>query len=100
MKIKILQNDPIGKTTKGRSVLIGLYTTTNELISNEADFELASTSELPTGRTKEIILNLTSKAGQTSICYLQIFDKMDDKDKLNPLFKEKVINKSLIERDF
>ena len=61
---------------------------------------LESTSELPTNRTKEIILNLTNKAGQTSICYLQIYDKKDDPDKLNPLVKEKVINKTLIETDF
>jgi len=100
IKVRILQKDPIGESIKGRSVLIGLYNASNELISNETDLELAATSELPTGRTKEIILNLTSKAGQTSFCYLQIFDKQDDKDKLNPLFKEKVINKSLIESDF
>ncbi len=100
IKVRILQKDPIGESIKSRSVLIGLYNASNELISSETDLELAATSELPTGRTKEIILNLTSKAGQISICYLQIFDKQDDKDKLNPLFKEKVINKSLIESDF
>lgn len=100
IKVRILQKDPIGESIKSRSVLIGLYNASNELISNETDIEFAATSELPTGRTKEVILNLTSNAGQISICYLQIFDKQDDKDKLNPLFKEKVINKSLIERDF
>ena len=100
IKLRILQKDPIGESIKSRLVLIGLYNPSNELISNETDVELAATSELPTGRTKEVILNLTSKAGQISICYLQIFDKQDDKDKLNPLFKEKAINKSLIESDF
>lgn len=100
IKVRIFQKDPIGESIKSRSVLIGLYNASNELISNETDIEFAATSELPTGRTKEVILNLTSNAGQISICYLQIFDKQDDKDKLNPLFKEKVINKSLIERDF
>jgi len=100
IKLRILQNDPIGKSIKARSILIGLYDSSSQLISNETDLELDSTSETPTGRTKEVILNLSNKAGRIAICYLQIFDKQDDKDKLNPLFKQKVINKTLIETDF
>ncbi len=100
IKLKVLQNEPISQTIKSRSVVVGLYDSSNELISNETDMILDSTSELPTGRSKEVILNLTSKAGRISICNLQIFDEKDDPDKLNPLMKQKVINKTLIETDF
>ena len=100
IKIQVMQEQPLGRNIKERQILIGLYNTANELISNETDMILDSSSDSPTGRTKNLILNLSNKAGSISVCYLQIFDKADDPDKLNPLFKEKVINSSLMELDF
>ncbi|KAA3613614.1 MAG: BREX-1 system phosphatase PglZ type A [Calditrichaeota bacterium] len=100
LKIKILQTDLINKDIKPRSIFIGLYNSTNELISNTSDMSLDSTAAAPSGRTKELIINLTNNASNVSFCYLIIYDLMDDPDKLNPLIKQKVINKSLIETDF
>ena len=61
---------------------------------------LDSTSDLPTERVKEVILNLNVKAGKESFFYLKIYDKQKDPNKLNPLINEKVINHTLIQSDF
>ena len=99
IKIRIFQELPVGVETKAREVVAGLYTTTNELVSNEVQHTMDSASELPTERTKEFILNINSQSGQDEIMVLKMFDT-DDNDRLNPLVSEKVFNKTLIESDF
>lgn len=99
IKVRIFQELPVGIESKAREVVAALYTTTNEIISNEVKHTMDSASELPTERTKEFILNVNSQAGQDEIMVLKMFD-MDDNDRLNPLVSEKVFNKTLIESDF
>ena len=99
IKVRVFQERPVGVETKAREVAAGLYTTTNELVSNEVQHTMDSASELPTDRTKEFILNINSQAAQAEIMVLKMFDS-DDNDRLNPLVSQKVFNKTLIESDF
>jgi hypothetical protein len=99
IKLKIHQNDPIGSSIKPLQIVAGIYNSTGTIISNEACHHLDSVSEIPSERTREFILNLSSGAGQESILTLKIFDK-DDVDRLNPLATEKMINNTLIGTDF
>ncbi len=100
IKIKLIQDKPISSEYKPITLSCALYKSTDELVSNEIDVSLDSTSGLPTERVKEIILNLNVKAGNESFFYLKIFDKQKDPNKLNPIVNEKVINQTLIQTDF
>jgi hypothetical protein len=100
IKLKFIQEKPISKDYKEISLICGIYGDRNELLSNEVYLTLDSGSELPTQRIKEIIVNLISKPGSSSIYYLKVFDKEKDPNKLNPLIKEKVINQTLIQSEF
>lgn len=100
IKIKLLQDKPISGQCKPINIVCALYKGFDEMASNEIDITLDSASELPTERVKEIILNLNVKYGNESFYNFKIFDKQKDPDKLNPLVNEKVINQTLIQRDF
>ena len=100
IKIRIYQEQPVSSDVKAREVVAGIFNQVGELASNEAGHILDSHSELPSERTREFILNLSSQSSQESILYLKMFDKADDRDRLNPLVNEKVINSTLIESDF
>ena len=99
IKIKVHQEESVSGTMKPRQIIAGIYNNAGRLISNEATHVLDSTSDIPTERTREFILNLSSGAAQEQVLTLKIFD-LDDKDKLNPLEIEKVINNTLIGSDF
>lgn len=100
IKLKFIQEKPVNKYYKELNLLCGIYGDGNELVSSEINLVLDSTSELPTQRTKEIILNLSAKSSSSSIYYLKVFDQEKDPNKLNPLLKEKVINQTLIKSEF
>ncbi len=100
IKLKFIQEKAVGKEYTSISLICGLFTDTDELLSSEVRVVLDSKSELPTQRTKELILNLLAKAKTTSIIYLKIFDEEKDPNKLNPLIKEMVLNQTLIQSEF
>lgn len=100
LKLKFIQEIPVNKDYKEISLSCGIYGNVDDLVSNEISITLDSTSELPTQRIREIILNLVSKSISSSILLLKVFDKEKDPNKLNPLIKEKVINQTLIQSEF
>jgi len=100
IKIKLIQDKPISSEYKPITISCALYKDTDEIISNEIDVIMDSSSDLPTERVKEIILSLKAKAGSESFFYLKIYDKQKDPNKLNPIVNEKVINQTLIQSDF
>lgn len=100
IKIKLIQDKPVSSQYKPINLNCALYKDVDEVVSNEVEMILDSTSDLPTERVKEIILNLNVRAGNESIFYLKIFDKQKDPNKLNPIVNEKVINQTLIQSDF
>lgn len=100
LKIKILQDNPVNEFYKSVIIVCALYNANDEVVSNEIEILLESTSDLPTERTKELILNLNTKAEAESYYHLKVFDKQKDPNKLNPLYNEKIINHTLIQPDF
>jgi uncharacterized protein (TIGR02687 family) len=100
IKINLFQIQPVSNEFKSRNVIAGIFNTTNQLISNEVEISLNSVSDLPVERKQEFILNLSSTAGNEPVLSLKVFDIQEDKDRLNPLINEKVINNTLIGSDF
>lgn len=100
IKVKLIQDKPIGSNLKPMSLLVGLYDYTNTLVSNESEVTLDSTASLPTERIFDVILNLKSEASKLNFVNLKAFDKEKEKDKLNPSINEKVVNQTLIQTDF
>ena len=96
LKVSILQESPVSRFEKERTITIGLYNE-QELVSNLENAELNFTSESPTERMvrKEIILQPSAK--ELNFLKLKIYDV---EDKLNPLIEERVQNSTLIETDF
>jgi len=100
IKINLFQIQPVSNEFKSRNVIAGIFNTTNQLISNEVEISLNSVSDLPVERKQEFILNLSSSAGNEPVLSLKVFDIQEDKDRLNPLVNEKVMNNTLIGSDF
>lgn len=96
LKIQILQEKKISKVEKERVILVGLYYET-DLVSNLVEINLNAVSDLPSERSFYADLAITSKASGKTILRLKIFDS---DDRLNALIDEKVMNNTLIERDF
>ncbi len=97
VKFSLIQSDAVSEDFKERKVLCGVYEGT-KLLTNEKEVVLSSTDTNPQNRFYEIelTLNVPSAGG---ILELRIFDS-EDKEKLNPLDKAIVTNKTLIDQDF
>jgi len=99
IKVKIYQEESVSSTLKVREIIVGIYNDANELASSEISHTLDSPSGIATDRMKEFILNIDSKSVQESVLTLKVFEK-GDKDKLNPIVNQKVINNTFMEMDF
>jgi len=99
IKVRLFQEECVSSTHKSREIIIGIFTGNNDLASTEINHIMDSTSDIATDRTKEFILNINSESVQESALTLKIFDK-EDKDKLNPIINQKVINNTFMEMDF
>jgi uncharacterized protein (TIGR02687 family) len=99
LRINILQTESVTEKKKALDIVAGLYSSTNELISNELKLRLGSTEKQAPKRMQSAILTLNTKGGRSDLITLKIFNA-DDKDRLNPLISENVINKTLIDSDF
>jgi uncharacterized protein (TIGR02687 family) len=99
VKISILQDMPVSNEYKSRDVVLGLYSDDFELLSNEAEVTLNSTSMNPRERVYEAILTLTSKGTSAAYCHLRAYNKEDTK-RLNPIAINDVLTiTSLMEKD-
>ncbi|GEO05549.1 hypothetical protein AAE02nite_32130 [Adhaeribacter aerolatus] len=96
MRVSILQENKVSRTEKERELVAGIYKN-SELVSNEANLLLNSTSSMPTERIYKLEFNLLHSAAQETYLKLKIFDKEDN---LNTLIEEPVSNNTLIEQDF
>lgn len=97
LKFSLIQSDAVSEDFKERKVLCGIYEGGN-LISKEKEISLDSTDVNPQNRFYQVEL-LLSKPASGGILELRIYDSLD-KDKLNPLAKAIVTNKTLIDQDF
>lgn len=95
MKLMLIQDQPVSNEYKSREVVIGLYSDTGELLSNEAELHLNSVSNNPKERFFEVIISLNTKGSQASFGYVKAFDK-SDKERLNPIIVNDLIKISTI----
>ncbi len=98
LKLNMLQVEPIGTGLKEIDVVVGLYTEQDDLVSNEIRILFNSTATNPMERNTESVLTLSSKGSKLSQCILKAFD-MEDEQRLNPLFNQRIMIQSLIQRD-
>ena len=95
LKFSIIQNQAVSEDYKERTVVCGIYEGA-DLLTAEKEISLSSTDVNPQNRftTVELILTRPASGG---LLELRIFD-VDDR--LNPIAKATVTNKTLIEQDF
>jgi len=98
LKLNVLQMEPVSTGLKEMEVVVGLYTEQDELVSNEYKNLFNSTSVNPMERGTDILLTLSAKGSKLSQCILKAFD-VDDEQRLNPLFSQRIMIQSLIQRD-
>lgn len=99
LKIALIQDQPVSNDYKSAELIFGIYSDTGELLTNEVELHLNSTSSNPKERLFEVILSLNSQGSKASFGYLKAFDKKD-KTRLNPLGVNDLIKiSSLMEKD-
>ena len=98
LKLNVLQLEPVSTGLKEMDAVVGLYTEQEELISNEYRILVNSVATNPLERNTEIVLTLSSKGSKLSQCILKAYD-VEDEQRLNPLFNQRIIIQSLIQRD-
>ena len=96
LKADILQLEQVGPQIRERTMNIGLYANDGTLISQEVKVVFNATSVVPTERTFKIMLNLGSRGTRETTCLLKGYEEGDT---LNPLFEERIIIQTLIEKD-
>ena len=99
LKISLIQDQPVSNNYKSAELIFGIYSATGELLTNEVELHLNSTSSNPKERFFEVILSLNSLGSKASFGYLKAFDKKD-KTRLNPIGVNDLIKiSSLMEKD-
>lgn len=95
LQLSFIQKDAVSNDLKSLRVRLALYQGDNQ-VSEEKELDVNSADSDPTARIYNQCLTL--KSGTTaSLLELRVYD-VDDP--LNPIIKEIVTNKTLIERDF
>jgi hypothetical protein len=84
IRITMIQDQPVSNEYKSAEVILGIYSDTGELLSNESEIHFNATSSNPKERIYDTILTLNSRGSSASFGYLKAFGKWD-KSKLNPL---------------
>ena len=84
LKVTLLQNEPVSNELRDAELVLGLYSETGDLFSNEVQLHLNATSTNPKERIFEEILSLNSEGSKASFCYLKAFAKVDV-NRLNPV---------------
>lgn len=95
LKFNLVQKEPISSEYRERTIVCGVYDG-NELLTAEKELVLNSSEINPSYRvfSIELVLNKATSGGLLS---LRVFDV---EDRLNPIIKANVIDKTLIEQDF
>jgi len=98
LKLSVLQLEPVNTGLKEMEAVVGLYSEQDELVSNEYKTLFNSTATNPLERNSEMVLTLSAKGTKLSQCILKGYDVADEQ-RLNPLFNQRIIIQSLIQRD-
>ena len=97
VKFDLIQSDAVSEDFRERRVLCGIYEGAN-LLTGEKEIVLSSTDVNPQNRFSQVDLTLTTPSSG-GLLELRIYDA-EDKERLNPLAKATVINKTIIDQDF
>ncbi|OWY26241.1 BREX-1 system phosphatase PglZ type A [Sphingobacteriales bacterium UPWRP_1] len=100
VKAVLLQEQTLSNQYKKNEVYIALYAQNGTLLSTEEKkivFDFTSLN--PAERTVTVLLTLNTVGGRSNFCYLRMFDAVNDKDRLNPLLNERLVNNFLMEID-
>ncbi|WP_333620783.1 BREX-1 system phosphatase PglZ type A [Sphingobacterium multivorum] len=99
LKVTLIQDQPVSNEYKSSELIFGIYADSGELLTNEAELHLNSTSSNPKERLFEVILSLNSQGSKANFGYLKAFEKKD-KTRLNSLGLNDLIKiSSLMEKD-
>ncbi|MCC8115072.1 MAG: BREX-1 system phosphatase PglZ type A [Bacteroidales bacterium] len=98
LKVPLIQSEATSMTLLPRTVVCVLECDGKEVCQPQTVTLDSADALNATSRVYEIILTLNTSV-QASILQLRVYDK-EDTDRLNPLLKENVTNKTLIENDF
>lgn len=77
VKLIFLQVESIGNDYKARTLKIAIYDINQNIISNEEEIILNLTSELPSERSFEVRLELTTIGSKIKNGYIKVYDKED-----------------------
>lgn len=95
LQLAFIQKDAVSYDLKKMRIRFGLYDG-DKLVSDEKELDIDRADTDATSRIYSQSLTLSSGVN-ASILELRVYDVEDN---LNPIIKEKVMNKTLIERDF
>ena len=95
LQLACIQKDAVSYDLKKMRIRFGLYDS-DKLVSDEKELDIDRADTDATSRIYSQSLTLSSGVN-ASILELRVYDVEDN---LNPIIKEKVMNKTLIERDF
>lgn len=99
MKIKLLQDQPVSNELKNNELVFAIYSETGELLSDEVEVNLNSTSSNPRERVFDIVLFLNSKGSSSSLGRVKAFKKSNTMRINTDGLNEIVTISSLIEKD-
>lgn len=97
LKFSLIQSDAVSEEFKERRVICGIYEGL-DLLTAEREIVMDSVDTNPANRFTQVELTLITPSSG-GILELRVYDA-EDKDKLNPLAKAIVTNKTLIDQDF
>ena len=98
LKVQLLQVDSISNDVQARTLRVGLYDDHDELVSDENDVVLQSTSSNPTDRTYSVVLTLRPEANDLNAVRCRGYDA-DDPTKLNPVVEQRFTIQRLFDQD-
>lgn len=100
LKLTLLQNDPVSNNLRDAEIIIGLYSETGELLSEqEVLVHFNATSKNPKERIYDEILSLNAEGTRANFCYLRAYNKIDT-ERLNPIVLNDLLKiSSLTDKD-
>lgn len=88
-KFRFIQSEAIGHTYKPNTIILGVYNTDNELISNECKVEFNQSSDNPKERVYEVKIEMKTEASKHKIGYLRAYREKDI-EKLNAVMNDTI----------
>lgn len=99
VKLEFLQEQAIAEGLREVRLSAALYNAEGTMLSNEETVVLNHTATDPRTRMNSHILRLTATGSREKVCYLRLYDLMEDKSRLNPKIDKRLDNQASMEID-